>query len=520
MLARTPTSVVYDGWDSDIARRVAIKTVRLSSLEDEDTREALVRFKRGVQAAGKLAHPNVINIYDYGETDEYAYIVMEFIDGPTLKHVLDSGKRFDLPAICRIMGGILDGLQYSHDHGVVHRDMKPANIMFTHDDRVKITDFGIARLEDTNLTQAGMVIGTPAYMSPEQFLGEDVDWRADIYATGVVLYHMLTGSRPYDGNLATIMNKVLNAPIPRPSVVSPVVTSALDQIVTRAMAKKKEHRFQSAAEFNAALQAALTDPSPAARPGLSPRPSLAPRPSPGPRIDIPLSPRPTRRPASRGWPVLAGILLLLAGIAAVGLRLAGIFTPSPVTVADVKPAAPAPEPPRPAPTLPTPAPSPLPPPAQDQALGSPPPVGGMQPGDVPPGDTPPDNSAPVAPLPPLELDHNDMAATPQPDLMPRPAPGPARRPDISPQRKAVEVAPRPLPPEPPKPPRRPGSDYATTDDPAGRFMKPPPVPVRPPNPPLQATEPAAPPAPTYAVTSTSPIGLLCQSVTPDSARAV
>jgi serine/threonine-protein kinase len=287
VLARTATSIVYDGWDSDIKRRVAVKAVPLSTLEDNDTREALARFKRGVQAAGQLAHANVIDVYDYGETDEYAYIVMEFVDGPTLKQRLDSGERFDIRSICKIMDSILDGLQYSHDCGVVHRDMKPANIMFTKDRRVKITDFGIARFEDNDMTQAGMVIGTPAYMSPEQFMGEKIDWRSDIYSTGVVLYHMITLTRPFDGNLATIMNKVLNSPAPRPSSVSSTATPALDQIVTRAMAKKREQRFQSAGEFNAALQSVLTQPEPAKRPVISPKGVAPPLPRPP-------SPRPFR----------------------------------------------------------------------------------------------------------------------------------------------------------------------------------------------------------------------------------
>src|SRR6201995_2905885 len=124
VVARTATSIVYDGWDANIARRVAVKAIPLSKLEEIDTKEALARFKRGVQAAGQLTHPNIVNIYDYGETDQYAYIVMEFVDGPTLKQLLDSGERFDIRAIGKIMDGILDGLQYSHDRGVVHRDMK------------------------------------------------------------------------------------------------------------------------------------------------------------------------------------------------------------------------------------------------------------------------------------------------------------------------------------------------------------------------------------------------------------
>jgi len=259
VLARTPLSTVYDGWDSDIARRVAVKLMPLSSVDGSEADEAFTRFKRGARAAGQLNHPNIVSVYDYGETDDYAYLVMEFVNGPTLKDLFDRNERFALADICRIIGSVLDALQYSHDRGVVHRDVKPANIMFTSDHQVKITDFGIARLEDSEMTQAGMVIGTPAYMSPEQFLGEKIDWRTDIYSTGVVLYHILTGERPYEGNLATIMHKVLYGSPLLPSRVSTVVSSALDAIVTRAMARNREDRFNSAAEFNAALQAILTE---------------------------------------------------------------------------------------------------------------------------------------------------------------------------------------------------------------------------------------------------------------------
>src|SRR5271166_3806005 len=250
VLAHTPTSTVYDGWDSNIARRVAIKLMPLSAMDDIEAGEAFARFKRGAQAAGQLNHGNIVAVYDYGETDDYAYLVMEFVDGASLKSMFDNNQRFSVIEICEVIRSILDALQYSHDRGVVHRDVKPANIMFTKDNQVKITDFGIARLENSDMTQAGMVIGTPAYMSPEQFLGEKIDWRTDIYSTGVVLYQMLTGERPYEGNLATIMHKVLYDRPLLPSRVSSLVTQALDAVVTRAMARNCEDRFRSAAEFN------------------------------------------------------------------------------------------------------------------------------------------------------------------------------------------------------------------------------------------------------------------------------
>ncbi len=266
VLARTPMSTVYDGWDSAIARRVAVKLIPMSAIDDAEAAEAYARFKRGAQAAGQLNHPNIVGVYDYGETADYAYLVMEFVDGVSLKSKFDNNQRFAKTEICKIIGSMLDALQYSHDRGVVHRDVKPANIMFTKDNRLKITDFGIARLENSDMTQSGMVIGTPAYMSPEQFLGEKIDLRTDIYSTGVVLYQMVTGERPYEGNLATIMHKVLYGTPLLPSRVSRLATPALDDVVTRAMARKREDRFRSAAEFNAALQAAGQSTSPPLRP--------------------------------------------------------------------------------------------------------------------------------------------------------------------------------------------------------------------------------------------------------------
>ena len=270
LLVQMPSCAVYDGWDPDLDLRVAVKLIPLSAADDNEAREVLDRFRRGAKAAAQLHHPNIVSVYNYGETEDYAYLVMEFVDGPTLKTRFET-EHFELPEICAIIGGILEALQYSHGRGVIHRDIKPSNIMFTRDNKVKIVDFGIARLQDGNstydneLTTAGMRIGAPAYMSPEQWLTEKVDARTDIYSTGVVLYQMLTGEAPFEGTQDTIMRKVLYGPLMLPSHLSKSVTRSLDRVVTRAMEKQREDRFESAAAFNAALQAAFHHVEPVVR---------------------------------------------------------------------------------------------------------------------------------------------------------------------------------------------------------------------------------------------------------------
>ncbi|MBN8872224.1 MAG: protein kinase [Rhodospirillales bacterium] len=290
-------STVYDAWDTDLERRVAVKTINIAgavgtnpnanlvrargdvgdndfadglrpqagaedSLSDfsspdlHEGSDALDRFRRSARGAAKLVHPHIASVYDYGETNDVAYIVMEFLDGPTLKELFERKQRFDLNDTIDIVCSILDALEYSHQNRVVHRDIKPANVMFTSGMRLKLTDFGIARIEDSSVTQTGTIMGTPAYMSPEQFLGEKVDLRADIYSTGVILYEMLTGERPYEGTVATIMHKVLYTSPPPPSRISSIANPALDAIVARAMAKKRDQRFESASAFLSALRAA------------------------------------------------------------------------------------------------------------------------------------------------------------------------------------------------------------------------------------------------------------------------
>jgi eukaryotic-like serine/threonine-protein kinase len=257
ILGRGAAGIVYEGWDPVIGRRVAIKTVRLPEDLDGEATEMLARCKRETQAAGRLNHPNIVGVFDYGETDEVAYIVMEFIDGRTLKTVLDSGEHLASAEILRVMIELLAGLQYTHGKGVVHRDIKPANIMLTAEGQVKITDFGIARIESSNLTQAGAMMGTPAYMSPEQFIGQTVDRRTDIYSVGVLLYQMVTGERPFDGSVSSIMHKALNVDPPRPSELLVTAPAALDAVVAKAMSRRPENRFDSADAFARALRDAF-----------------------------------------------------------------------------------------------------------------------------------------------------------------------------------------------------------------------------------------------------------------------
>ena len=189
-LGQGAMGVVHEAFDRLIERRVAIKIVRkpAGAGDDPEVKEATARFRREAQAAGRLSHPNIVGVYDYGENATQAWIVMELVEGNSLKGRLDKNERFAVPDIVRIMGEVCAGLQYSHQRGVVHRDIKPGNIMMTTDGQVKIADFGIARLENSSMTQVGTLIGTPSYMAPEQFRGEPVDLRADIWSSGVMLY--------------------------------------------------------------------------------------------------------------------------------------------------------------------------------------------------------------------------------------------------------------------------------------------------------------------------------------------
>lgn len=257
-LGRGAMGVVYDGWDPGIGRRVALKTVRRDQLEGNEAEELLSRFKREAQAAGRLSHPGIVAVYEYGEDAGTAFIAMEFVEGRELKDFFDKNERFPIAEIVRVMTQLLEAIGHAHANGIVHRDIKPANVFLLKDGRVKVGDFGIARLESSNLTQAGSVLGTPAYMSPEQFMGQTVDARSDLFSAGVILYQFLTGEKPFTGQLTTIMHKVLKEDPIAPSELNVQVPAAFDALVKKALAKRPDERFQNAGAFICALQSVAT----------------------------------------------------------------------------------------------------------------------------------------------------------------------------------------------------------------------------------------------------------------------
>ncbi len=248
--------VVYKAYDANIARVVALKTIRSELLDGLQESELVARFRNEAQASGRLVHPNIVAVYDYGETDTVTYIAMEFVEGTGLNSFLVPNVPMDLNACVTCMTQLLRALEYAHSRGVVHRDIKPANILITAAAQVKVTDFGIAKIESSTLTQMGAVIGTPSYMSPEQFRGESVDGRSDLFAAGIVLYQMLTGVRPFSGAASAVMHQIINVTPANPSSLQPALHPAFDAVVQKAIAKKAEDRFASALQFMDALVAA------------------------------------------------------------------------------------------------------------------------------------------------------------------------------------------------------------------------------------------------------------------------
>lgn len=254
-LGQGAMGVVYKARDPLIDRVVAIKTINLGLAMDEKE-EYEGRFYQEAKAAGRLNHPNIVTIYDVGKSGDVAYIAMEFLEGRELRDIMNDRGVLPVEQVLDVTAQVALGLQYAHEHGIVHRDVKPSNIMLVRDGHAKITDFGIARMASSAVrTQTGMVLGSPKYMSPEQVMGKEIDQRSDIFSLGVMLYEMLVGHAPFDGeNVNAIMYQTLNVIPAPPNSVNPAVPEMVNFIVAKALAKGLEDRYQNARDFAADLR--------------------------------------------------------------------------------------------------------------------------------------------------------------------------------------------------------------------------------------------------------------------------
>ena len=256
-LGRGAMGVVYKGFDPVISRAVALKTIRKDLLDSEHVTEIVNRFRNEAMASGRLNHPGIIAIHEYGEHDETVFIVMEYAPGDSLRGYLSRRESIKLVEIADIMTQLLDALDYAHENGIVHRDIKPANIIISAGGRVKVTDFGIARINTSTLTQTGMIVGTPSYMAPEQYTGLAVDRRADVFSAGILLYELLTGVKPFEGATETVAYKICHEPHRAPSLVNQTLPRGLDEVLSKALAKKPDNRFANARAFSAAMRAVI-----------------------------------------------------------------------------------------------------------------------------------------------------------------------------------------------------------------------------------------------------------------------
>ncbi|MFO1244264.1 MAG: serine/threonine-protein kinase [Ramlibacter sp.] len=260
VLGKGAMGIVYEGRDPNLDRRVAIKTVKVENLSEEAAAEYEARFRTEARSAARLQHPNIVSVYDSDRDGDIAFLVMEFIQGDDLKHHLDRGERYSLEQVLKIIRDLLSALDYAHKQGIVHRDIKPANLLIEPGGRVKLTDFGVARIQDSGeaTRTQGSMVGTLKYMSPEQVQGQKIDSRADLFSVGVVLYQLLTDRRPFDGdNDFSIIHQIIGHTPQPPSAYNARLPAALDGVVARALAKDREQRFSTARDFATALQSAI-----------------------------------------------------------------------------------------------------------------------------------------------------------------------------------------------------------------------------------------------------------------------
>src|SRR5512143_99148 len=246
-------ATVYKAYQASVDRFVAIKVLPSQLAE---SKEFAARFQQEARIIAKLEHPHILPVFDYGESEGVAYFVMRYLDAGTLKDKMETGRPLPLPEIDRIFTQLTDALSYAHSHGIVHRDLKPSNALIDSQGNIFLTDFGIAKLLESaspRLTQTDAIMGTPAYISPEQAKALPVDQRSDIYSLGIILYEMVTGRVPYvaDTPLAVIL-KQISDPLPLPSAVKADIPESIERVILKALAKEPADRYSTVAEFLAA----------------------------------------------------------------------------------------------------------------------------------------------------------------------------------------------------------------------------------------------------------------------------
>lgn len=290
-------AAVYKAYQPSMERYVAVKVLPRQMAESE---EFITRFKREARMLAQLQHPHILPVFDYGESDGYTYIVMSFVQSGTLADLLKT-RRLSLPEIRRMMTQIGDALGYAHTRGMIHRDVKPSNVLLDERGNCLLTDFGLARMTEAvsaRLTSSGAIMGTPAYMSPEQGAGTKLDGRSDIYSLGIILYEMITGQVPYSAETPiAIVFKHIQDPLPAARKLVPDLSEDLERVLLKSLAKKPEDRYQSAEDFVEAIQAAIPAQAPTARP--APQATMVatpPPPLPGPSVSV--APQPPAAPVA------------------------------------------------------------------------------------------------------------------------------------------------------------------------------------------------------------------------------
>ncbi|MFN7973335.1 MAG: protein kinase [Acidobacteriota bacterium] len=447
-LGRGTMGIVYQARDPQIGRIVVVKVVQPSGATPREEAEISERFRREAVAAGRLSHPGIVMVHDVGvdAPSGAEYIAMEMVAGATLQELAVSAAPLHVTQVIDDMKQVAEALDYAHAQGIVHRDIKPSNILVRDDGRLKVADFGVARLAASSLTQAGQVLGSPAYMSPEQIAGRRIDGRSDQFSLAVVVYQLLTGRRPFDGdNVSTIFHKVVSvdpAPLHELNKTLPVELSAA---LLRALAKDPAARYPSCREMMAALEASCARSSTVASPALGPAiaPPAPPPPPPPTRAPIASAadiatrvgvPPITRAPVrSSGTPriALVAVLVSLAGVLAVVLFLRSL---PPVEQVRVTPPSPAPEQPTAAHPMPAPATPSVPQPSASPSI-----TASSPPAPEPTSTRTEPRPATIATAAPKTTPPEEMPSRAAPEASPSP-----RTPEATPSRATPEPLPSPV----------------------------------------------------------------------------